>query len=86
MRAYLSACFAMRGKISEISIPGTLVLIGLLGPRISAGASGLGVPSIELRRTAYEHQKDAVNVLLTFVYSSKSLQVEKLGKTEAQES
>src|SRR6202789_2500055 len=30
----------MRGKISEISIPETLVLIGLNGPRIEAGASG----------------------------------------------
>src|ERR1022692_4459431 len=30
----------MRGKFSEISIPGTLVLIGLYGPRISTGALG----------------------------------------------
>ena len=30
----------MRGKISEISIPETLVLIGLKGPRMDAGASG----------------------------------------------
>src|ERR1700678_4233701 len=30
----------MRGKISEISIPETLVLIGLNGPRMEAGASG----------------------------------------------
>ena len=37
---YLSACLAMRGKFSEISMPGTLVLIGLYGPRISAGAFG----------------------------------------------
>ncbi len=29
MSAYLSACFAMRGKFSEISMPGTLVLMGL---------------------------------------------------------
>ncbi len=30
----------MRGKISEISIPETLVLMGLYGPRMEAGASG----------------------------------------------
>src|SRR6266852_2818549 len=30
----------MPGKFSEISIPGTLVLMGLYGPRISAGALG----------------------------------------------
>ena len=30
----------MRGKISEISIPETLVLMGLKGPRMEAGASG----------------------------------------------
>src|ERR1700733_9000292 len=30
----------MRGKISEISIPETLVLMGLNGPRMEAGASG----------------------------------------------
>src|SRR5215472_17131688 len=30
----------MRGKFSEISMPGTFVLIGLYGPRISAGALG----------------------------------------------
>src|ERR1700733_9879897 len=30
----------MRGKISEISIPETLVFIGLNGPRMEAGASG----------------------------------------------
>ena len=31
---------AMRGINSQISIPGTMVLIGLNSPRISAGASG----------------------------------------------
>src|SRR3984957_17453522 len=36
----LSACFAVRGKFSEISRPGTFVLIGLYGPRISTGAFG----------------------------------------------
>ena len=30
----------MRGKFSEISMPGTLVLMGLYGPRISTGALG----------------------------------------------
>src|ERR1700722_7763114 len=30
----------MRGKFSEISMPGTLVLMGLYGPRISMGAFG----------------------------------------------
>src|ERR1700684_32299 len=30
----------MRGKISEISTPETLVLMGLNGPRMEAGASG----------------------------------------------
>ena len=36
----LSACFAIFGKISLIWMPGTLVLIGWNGPRISAGAFG----------------------------------------------
>src|SRR4051812_35300206 len=40
MSENLSACLAVRGKFSEISIPGTLVLIGLYGPRISTGALG----------------------------------------------
>src|SRR5262245_55062695 len=38
---YLSAWRAERGKCSLICIPGTLVVIGLNSPRISAGASGL---------------------------------------------
>ena len=59
----MSACFAIRGKISQISMPGTLVLMGLNGPRTSAGASRLHVPGIELARPADEEQHDAVHVL-----------------------
>src|SRR5688572_1287170 len=39
--AYLSASFAQLGRCSPIIVPGTLVRIGLYGPRISSGASGL---------------------------------------------
>ncbi len=42
MTASLSACRAVRGNSSLKRMPGTFVLIGLNGPRISAGASGLG--------------------------------------------
>ena len=41
MMAYLSAILANNGNCSLISIPGTLVFIGLNSPRRSAGASGL---------------------------------------------
>ena len=37
----LSIMLAMRGNNSQISIPGTLVLIGLKSPRISTGEYGL---------------------------------------------
>src|SRR4051794_33981760 len=40
--ASLSAIRACIGKSSQKAIPGTAVLIGRNGPRISAGASGLG--------------------------------------------
>ena len=36
------ACAARRGKISQISIPGTAVRVGRKGPRYSLGAFGLG--------------------------------------------
>ena len=64
MMAYLSACFAMRGKFSEISMPGTLVLMGLYGPRISDRRVRLHVPGVELRRPADQEQHDAVDVLV----------------------
>src|SRR5438105_1410439 len=59
--AYLSARFARFGSSSEISIPGTLVLIGLNSPRTSAGASGfmsqrsmwLGAPQLKIRMTDF---------------------------------
>ena len=41
MTANLSIIAASRGSSSQISMPGTLVAIGLNSPRISAGASGL---------------------------------------------
>ena len=40
MMANLSIIFAMRGKCSQMSMPGTFVLIGLNSPRMSTGASG----------------------------------------------
>jgi hypothetical protein len=36
------ASFAVSGKMSVICMPGTGVLIGLNGPRTSAGALGFG--------------------------------------------
>ncbi len=41
MTANLSIIFASRGNTSQMSMPGTAVLIGLNSPRTSAGASGL---------------------------------------------
>ncbi len=40
MGTSLSIMPARRGKCSQISMPGTLVLMGLNSPRTSAGASG----------------------------------------------
>src|SRR5579885_497890 len=42
MSDHLSACLAIRGKISLTWIPATLVWIGRKGPRTSAGALGFG--------------------------------------------
>src|SRR6266704_1397745 len=39
-KVYLSACFAVKGRCSQIWMPGTLVGIGLNSPRYSLGASG----------------------------------------------
>src|SRR5439155_8050438 len=58
---YLSARRAQRGRCSPISMPVTLVLIGLYGPRISTGASGfrshmsmvLGPPSRKRKMHAF---------------------------------
>ena len=40
IKTNLSIILAISGKCSPMSMPGTLVLIGLNSPRISAGASG----------------------------------------------
>ena len=44
----LSAWRAVRGSNSQISMPATLVAIGLNSPRISLGASGFHVESVEM--------------------------------------
>ncbi len=41
MKTNLSAICAMRGKCSQMRMPGTLVSMGLNSPRMSTGASGL---------------------------------------------
>ena len=60
----LSACVAMRGKFSEISMPGTLVLMGLNGPANLDGRVGLHIPGVQLGGSADQHQEDAVDVFL----------------------
>ena len=62
--ANLSACFAIRGKISLISIPGTLVLIGLVGPADLGRRVRLHVPGVELTGPADQEQHDAVDVVV----------------------
>src|SRR5688572_20861058 len=60
MSAYLSACLASCGRCSQMSMPGTFVLIGLNAPRNSAGASGFmsnvswcgGPPGSQTKMTA----------------------------------
>ena len=66
--------------------PGDIGLDRSMGTANFRRRVGLGVPGIELRRAAHEHQKDAVNVRLALVHGPQGLQLEKLGKTQAQES
>ena len=58
MNANFSADRAMRGKHSPIWMPGTLVAIGLNSPRISAGALGLDLPHVLVRRSAAQEDID----------------------------
>ena len=54
----LSIIAAIRGKCSQISMPGTLVLIGLNSPRISAGRVHLQIEEVLMRRPARQEDHD----------------------------
>ena len=58
-QAKCSVSLARRVCSSLMRMPGTVVAIGLYGPRISAGAFGLQVPGVEVARPAAQQDEDA---------------------------